>query len=72
MRLVHRALRTKVLGVAKAVGLDVDRLKVDMQAPDISARLGKNIALAQTLASASAVLRVFAVGDKVFITGRPI
>jgi 2-hydroxychromene-2-carboxylate isomerase len=39
----------KFFETAKAVGLDIDCLKVDMQAPDISARLGKNIALAQTL-----------------------
>jgi protein-disulfide isomerase len=69
---VHRALyelrgpldESKILEVAKAVGLDVDRLKVDMQAPDISARLGKNIELAQTLGISGTP--GFAVGDKVF------
>jgi protein-disulfide isomerase len=68
----HRALyelrgpldESKVLEVAKAVGLDVDRLKVDMQAPDISAHLGKNIALAQTLGISGTP--GFAVSDKVF------
>ena len=37
---------------------------MDMQAPDISARLGKNIALAQTLGITGTP--GFAVGDKVF------
>jgi protein-disulfide isomerase len=54
----------KILAAAKAVGLDVDRLKVDMQAPDISARLGKNIALAQSLGITGTP--AFAVGDRVF------
>jgi protein-disulfide isomerase len=68
----HRALyelrgpldESKVFGVAKAGGLDVDRLRVDMQSPDISARLAKNIALAQTLGISGTP--GFAVGDKVF------
>jgi protein-disulfide isomerase len=68
----HRALyelrgpldESKVLEAAKAVGLDVDRLKVDMQAPDISDRLGQNIALAQSLGISGTP--GFAVGDKVF------
>ena len=68
----HRALyelrgpldESKVLGVAKAGGLDVDRLKVDMQAPEISARLGQNIALAQTIGITGTP--GFAVGDRVF------
>jgi protein-disulfide isomerase len=54
----------KVLEVAKAVELDIGRLKVDMQAPDISARLRKNIELAQTLGISGTP--GFAVGDKLF------
>jgi protein-disulfide isomerase len=68
----HRALyelrgpvdESKVLGLAKVAGLDVDRLKVDMQDPDISARLAKNIELAQTLGITGTP--GFAIGDKVF------
>jgi protein-disulfide isomerase len=55
---------SKILEAAKGVGLDVDRLKVDMQAPDISAHLGKNIALAQTVGISGTP--GFAVGDKLF------
>ncbi len=39
----------KVLEAAKTVGLDVDRLKADMQNPKISAQLDKNIELARAL-----------------------
>jgi protein-disulfide isomerase len=68
----HRALyelrgpfdESKILEIAKTVGLDVDRLKLDMQAPDISARLGKNTALAQTLGMTGTP--GFAVGNRVF------
>jgi protein-disulfide isomerase len=68
----HRALyqlrgpldENKILDAAKAVGLDVDRLKEDMQAPDIGARLAKNIELAQTLGVTGTP--GFAVGDRVF------
>ena len=68
----HRALyelrgqvdESKVLGLAKVAGLDVDRLKVDMQAPTISARLGRNIELAQTLGITGTP--GFAVGNRVF------
>jgi protein-disulfide isomerase len=67
----HRALyelrgqvdESKVLGLAKIAGLDVDGLKVDMQDPDIGARLDKNIELAQTLGITGTP--GFAVGDKV-------
>lgn len=53
----HRALyqvrgpvdESKVLEVAKTVGLDVSRLKTDMQDPKISAQLDKNIELARVL-----------------------
>lgn len=53
----HRALyqargpvdEGKVLQAAKAVGLDVNRLKTDMQDPKISAQLDKNIELARAL-----------------------
>ncbi len=68
----HRALyelrgsldESKVLEVAKIGGLDVERLKVDMQAPEISARIGQNIELAQTLGISGTP--GFAVGDRVF------
>jgi protein-disulfide isomerase len=68
----HRALyelrgpldENKILEAAKAVGLDIDRLKLDMQAPDISARLGRNIELAQTLGITGTP--GFAVGNRVF------
>jgi protein-disulfide isomerase len=39
----------KVLEAAKTVGLDVDRLKTDMQDPKISSQLDKNIELARAL-----------------------
>lgn len=54
----------KVLEVAKAVGLDVARLKADMQAPEISARLDRNIKLAQALGINGTP--GFAIGDSVF------
>jgi protein-disulfide isomerase len=68
----HRALyelrgpldESKVLQLAKVAGLDVDRLKADMQAPDITDHLRKNIELAQTLGITGTP--GFAVGDKVF------
>jgi protein-disulfide isomerase len=68
----HRALyqarghvdESKVLETAKAVGLDVARLKVDMQAPEISARLDKNIDLARALGINGTP--GFAIGDRVF------
>ena len=67
LRTARTICESKVLGVAKAGGLDVDRLKMDMQAPEISARLGQNIALAQTLGINGTP--GFAVGKK---TGRRI
>lgn len=68
----HRALyelrspvdEGKVLEVAKTVGLDVARLKADMQAPEISARLDQNIKLAQALGINGTP--GFAIGDNVF------
>ena len=55
----------KVLDVAAAAGLDVDRLKADMQAPAIQTLLDRNLDLARAL-------RIngtpgFAVGDKVAV-----
>lgn len=68
----HRALyqvrgavdEGKVLEIAKTVGLDLARLKVDMQAPEISARLDKNIDLARALGINGTP--GFAIGDKLF------
>ncbi len=68
----HRALyqarghidESKVLEAAKAAGLDVARLKADMQAPEISARLDQNIKLAQALGINGTP--GFAIGDRVF------
>jgi protein-disulfide isomerase len=68
----HRALydlrgrldEGKVLEVAKVGGLDVDRLRVDMQDPDISTHLDKNIELAQTIGITGTP--GFAVGERVF------
>jgi protein-disulfide isomerase len=68
----HRALyelrgpldEGKILEVANVLGLDVGRLKVDMQAPDIGAHLRKNIELAQTVGIGGTP--GFAVGNKVF------
>jgi len=68
----HRALyelrgpvdEAKVLEVAKVVGLDVARLKADMQAPEISAGLDKNIKLAQALGINGTP--GFVIGDNVF------
>ena len=68
----HRALyqarghvdESKVLDVAKQVGLDVARLKADMQAPEIGARLEENIKLAQALGINGTP--GFAIGDNVF------
>ena len=68
----HRALydargpidEGKVLEVAKTVGLDIARLKTDMQSPEIGARLDQNIKLAQALGINGTP--AFAVGDGVF------
>ena len=68
----HRALyqvrghvdENKVLEAAKVVGLDIARLKVDMQAPEIVARLDQNIKLAQALGINGTP--GFAIGDRVF------
>lgn len=68
----HRALyqlrghvdQSKVLEAAKAVGLDIARLKADMQAPEITARLDQNIKLAQALGINGTP--GFAIGDRVF------
>ncbi len=68
----HRALyqvrgpvdEGKTLEVAKTVGLDVNRLKADMQDPKIRAQLDKNIELARVLNITGTP--GFAVGEKVF------
>lgn len=68
----HRALYqvrghvdgSKVLEAAKAVGLDVARLKADMEAPEIAARLDQNIKLAQALGINGTP--GFAIGEQVF------
>lgn len=68
----HRALyqvrghvdQSKVLEAAKAVGLDITRLKADMQAPEIAARLDQNIKLAQALGINGTP--GFAIGEQVF------
>jgi protein-disulfide isomerase len=68
----HRALYelrgplddSKVLEVAKLVGLDLDRLQMDMGGTEISGRLRKNIALAQTLGITGTP--GFAIGDKIY------
>lgn len=69
----HRALyqvrghvdANKVLEIAKTAGLDIGRLKADMQAPEIGTRIDKNIKLAQALGINGTP--GFAVGDKVFV-----
>lgn len=69
----HRALyqvrgpvdENKVLEVAKTIGLDVVRLKADMQAPEISAHLDKNIELARALGVNGTP--GFAIGDKLLV-----
>ena len=53
----HRALMalkgdlspTAVFGIAKAQGLDVDKLKQDMDSPEIQAQINKNYELARAL-----------------------
>ncbi len=55
----------RVLEVAKTVGLDLTRLKADMQAPEIAARLDKNIELARTLGINGTP--GFAIGDRVLV-----
>ena len=69
----HRALyqvrghvdQGKILETAKAVRLDVERLKADMQAPEIAAQIEKNIKLAQVLGINGTP--GFAAGDKVLV-----
>ena len=55
----------KVLDVAAAAGLDVDRLKADMQAPAIQTLLDRNLDLARALPINGTP--GFAVGDKVAV-----
>jgi protein-disulfide isomerase len=70
----HRALyqvrghvdESAVLQVAKSTGLDIVRLQKDMQAPEISAHIDKNIKLARILGINGTP--GFAVGDRV-LTG---
>jgi protein-disulfide isomerase len=70
----HRALydlrgpvdEAKVLVAAKAVGLDVARLKADTQAPEIGAHLEKNIKLAESLGITGTP--GFIIGDQI-VTG---
>ena len=50
--------------MAKTVGLDLARLKADMQAPEIGARLDQNIKLAQALGINGTP--GFAIGDSIF------
>lgn len=69
----HRALyqvrghvdENRVLAVAKTVGLDLARLKADMQAPEIVARLDKNIELARNLGINGTP--GFAIGNRVLV-----
>ncbi|RMH48564.1 MAG: DsbA family protein [Alphaproteobacteria bacterium] len=44
-----RAAEPTVLKVARDVGLDIDRLKADMQAPEVDAHIAQSMALAQAL-----------------------
>ncbi len=68
----HRALfqarghvdQSKVLELAKTVGLDVARLRADMQMPEISDHIDKTIKLAQALGITGTP--GFAIGDNVF------
>lgn len=68
---LHRALyqvrghvdENAVLQVAKSIGLDLPRLKKDMQAPEIGARIDKNMKLARILGINGTP--GFAIGDKV-------
>jgi protein-disulfide isomerase len=68
----HRALyqvrgpvdENKVMEVAKSLGLDVARLKADMQEPEIGVLLDRNIKLARVLGINGTP--GFAAGDKVF------
>lgn len=69
----HRAIyqvrghvdESRVLEVARTVGLDLARLKADMQAPEIAARLDKNIELARALGINGTP--GFAIGDRVLV-----
>lgn len=69
----HRALyqvrghvdEGRVLDVAKNVGLDIARLKADMQAPEVAARIDKNIELARALGINGTP--GFAIGDRVLV-----
>jgi protein-disulfide isomerase len=69
----HRALyqvrghldESRVLETAQTAGLDIARLKSDMQAPEIGARLAENIRLAQALGISGTP--GFAVGDKILV-----
>ena len=68
----HRALyevrghvdENKVMDVARKVGLDLDRLKADMQAPEVGSHLEKTINLAQSLGITGTP--GFAIGNHVF------
>jgi protein-disulfide isomerase len=49
MRLKGRLAEERVLQVAEAVGLDVERLQQDMQDPQVIAEIGRNLDLAEAL-----------------------
>ena len=69
----HRALyqvrghvdASKVLEIAKTAGLDIERLKADMQMPEIGTQIDKNIKLAQALGINGTP--GFAIGDKILV-----
>ncbi len=57
----------KVMAVAESIGLDVARLKEDMESPEFDEAIGRNKALAKTLGIWKTPTLVF--GDKVRIGG---
>ncbi|MER8705347.1 DsbA family protein [Mesorhizobium sp. M1088] len=59
-----RVNETIVLRIAAEIGLDVPRLKTDMQHPDIQAAIDQNAKLAQALKIAGTP--TFVVGDQIF------
>lgn len=61
----HRGTLTDdvVFDLARQVGLDVDRLRRDMQSPEVAAELSRNMELAQALGIRGTP--AFVVGDRV-------